>query len=871
MHRLLARLLPADSVEEVLGDLEESFQRRAEREGEAAARRWYRGQGVRLLGRLPESWLVQSGGTSAGAVRQDLRYGLRTLARSPLFTGLAILILAIGIGANTAIFSVLKAAFLEPLPYTQPSELVVIWNRGEDGGRGPASFPDYEDWRSRNNTFEDMGAFGGRYFNLSGGDEPERLYGAIATASLFRLLEVTPDLGRSISSEDEDAGSAVVLLSHELWARRFGGDRDIVGRTIRVDGSPLSVIGVMPAGFQIPSPWWHYNPRQELWTPFPLESQREGRDSHSYPTLGRTNDGVSLEVAQQDLRSVSSHLAEEYPESNAGNWAWVVPLRTAMYGEVGFQVMLVFGAAGLVLLIACGNVAGLQLARAGGRRTEMAVRAAMGAGRGRVVRQLLTESTLLALAGGMAGVLLAVAALGAFRSLIPPSVPRVERIGVDGAILGFALIVSLLTGIVFGLAPALSASKANLTDSLREGGGRGGHASPARERLRSAFVTVQFALCLVLLNGGLLLLKSYSLLQSTDAGFQAENVLTMALSLGGDRFRTAPERAAFIDEVEASLRTLPGVRAVGAVTKLPLLGGTNRTGRAEHEAPRERPNDGWLIEVSGILGDYHDAMGIPLLAGRMITPADTVPGDEKVVINQAMARRMWPDEEPLGKRFTFEEDPPRWLTVVGVVGDVRQWGLESRPIAEVYLPYTQRSAERVYLTVRTETDPSGLVAAARARVLAIDPDQPVSEVRTTDEIVRSALEPREFFTFLTGAFAAIALILAAVGIYGVTAYHVQQRTHEIGVRIAMGAARTRVLGLVLRRGTRMVAFGLVLGLSGALASGAIVSAFLWEVGALDPATLALTALVLSAIALLGSLVPAVRASRVPPMHALRAE
>jgi predicted permease len=653
--------------------------------------------------------------------------------------------------------------------------------------------------------------------------------------------------------------------------RRFGADPAIVGRSILVDGRPHTVIGVMPRGFQVPSPWWQYNPPQQVWTPFPASEQQANRGSHSYPVLGRLKDGMSIEVAQEDMRAVSTRLAEQYPKTNAGQAAWVVPLRAAMYGEAGFQVIMVFGAAGLVLLIACGNVAGLQLARASGRQTEFAVRAAMGAGRGRVARQLLTESMLLALGGGAAGLLLAIVSLHVFRTLIPPTIPRVDEIGVDGPVLLFALVACLLTGILFGLAPALSAGRVNLTDSLKEGRGRSGSGTRKKERLRTAFVTLQFALSFMLLNGGFLLLRSYALLRGTDPGFQSQNVLTMALSLGGERFAGTGERARFVEDVLASLRSLPGVEAAGASTKLPLLGGTNSWGRAEHEQPRVRPIDGWLIEQSAILGDYHQVMGIPLLAGRTLTPDDTVSGARNMVINGTMARRMWPNENPLGKRFTFEEDPPNWITVVGVVGDVPQWGLESRPISEVYYPYSLGGQQRIYLTLKSETAPETLGAAARARILALDPDQPVSQIHTMDEIRQASMGPREFFTLMTAFFALIALILASVGIYGVISYHVHQRTHEIGIRIAVGAARGRVVRLVLLRAVKLAGAGLVLGVAGALVSGAVTASLLWGIAARDVRTLALTGLVLAVIALVASLVPALRAMRVSPVEALRTE
>jgi putative ABC transport system permease protein len=493
----------------------------------------------------------------------------------------------------------------------------------------------------------------------------------------------------------------------------------------------------------------------------------------------------------------------------------------------------------------------------------------MGAGRGRVVSQLLTESALLSLLGGGAGVLLAVWCLGPFRSLIPPTIPRSDQIGVDGPVFLFALGLSLVTGTIFGLAPALTATRADLTDPLKENGGRAGTGNPRKERLRTAFVVAQFALCLILLNGGFLLLQSWNRLRDTETGFDKKNVLTMALSLGESRFDSELERSLFVEDVLASISSLPGVDAVGAATKLPLLGGNNGRARADHEAPKERPRDGWLVEVSAFLPDYHRAMGIPLLAGRMLTFADTVTGVQNVLINETMADRFWPDEDPLGGRFTFSENPPVWHTVVGVVGDVRQWGLEYSPRSEMYSHYATGGWQQIFLTLKSTVDPATLVPAVRARVLDVAPEQPLSEVRTMEQIIASSLEGRSFFALMTGFMALIALTMATAGIYGVISFFVVQRTHEIGVRIAMGAARGRVLGLVVRRGVKLAVYGLIFGVAGAFASGIIVAAFLFGVRVLDPVALLGTSLLLAAVAILGSLLPAMRAVKVAPVSALR--
>lgn len=815
--------------------------------------------GLRRRGRA-STWLAD--------LLLDARYAWRTLGRTPAFTAVVVLLVAVGVGANTAVFSVLKAVALDPLPYPEPQELVVLWNTDvRRSGWGPASWPDYLDWRAQNRAFEEVGATHTLRVALTDGDVPEQVYGAEATSSLFDVFGVDAALGRTILPEEDATDVRVVVLSHELWTSRYDADPGILGRTIRLSGDPHTVVGVMPEDFVLGSPW-NANDRYLLWTPFPAWILERPRDSHSFPVYGRLRDGVTLEAARVDMERVALNLAEAYPETNASKRVMVWELHRTLFGDAAGSLILVLGAAGLVLLIACGNVAGLLLARSAGRRREVALRAALGAGRGRVVRQLLTESGLLALAGGVLAVLLVFAGLGALRGSLPATLPRIEAIALDAPVLVVALIITLLTGLVFGLAPALQASRVSQVEALKEGGeGRSGR---RHGRARNIFVIGQLALTLMLVHGTVLLVGSYVLLRQRDQGFDPENVLTMMVSLAGPAYEEDQARQRFFAELVPRLDALPGVREAAVVNRLPFEGGTNDRILVEGREVPPDPNDRPLVERKAVSGDYLSTIGIPLRAGRMIDERDAagVPG---VVINERMADRIWPGENPLGKRFSFSGDQPIWLTVVGVAGNVSQWGPEWGSIPEAYRPYALYSQPQMYLVLKTDVPPTTLVAAARHAVQAVDPDMPVTQIRTGEELLRSNFGQRELVTTLTGLFAALALLLAVAGIYGVIAYYVTQHTHELGVRMALGAGRGRVVRLVLRRGLALAGAGVVFGTAGALAASQITRSALFGLSPTNPWSFAGVAALLLAVAVLATLVPARRATRVDPARALQAE
>jgi putative ABC transport system permease protein len=800
---------------------------------------------------------------------RDIRYSVRTLVRTPGVTVLTILILALGIGSNTAIFSVFKAVFLEPLPLPQSEELTFVWNRNiRRGGSGPSSFPDFLDWRAQNRTFEAMGAFGGTYLNLTEGNEPVRLRGAHATASVFDVLGVQPVLGRTFLPEEDLSGIPVVVLSHTLWTEQFGGNMDLVDNTIQINGGPHTVIGIMPPGFVHPTPWGMNDPYL-LWIPLRADRSTQNRNSYSYQVLARLQDAVPVETAQDDLDQVAIRLEEEYPTTNEDQRAWVVPLHGLLFGQAGFQIILLLMAAGAVLLIACGNIASFQLARAASRRTEMAIRASLGASRGRVVRQLLTESTLLAIAGGVAAVFLAYWSLGLLKALIPPTIPRTGAIGLDTGVLIYATVISLGTGVIFGLAPALAASRTRLTEVLKEGrqmvrkGGRFG--------TQNVFVIAQFALGLVLANTGLLLIQSYATLREVDQGFDQEHTLTMALSLDGERYDEPQERQAFYDQLVPRLEAIPGVRSAAATSKLPLRGGTNGPSITEERYAQDPNQDGILTERTTVVGDYFQSMGIGLLAGRALIPEDADTVNAGVVINEAAARRFWPDDDPLGKRFGFGGSPPQWLTVVGVVGDVRQWGAEYAARPEVYADYRLNSRTRMSLILAAEGDPAVLIGPAREAVLAVDPQQPVSEIQTMGQILATQLSGREFYTLLIGLFSLLALVLAAAGIYGVISYFVVRRTRELGIRLALGAGQSGVIGLVVRRALWIVGFGLLFGIGGIFVSTRIIGSLLYHIRPLDMPTILYGVGFLLVVGGVASLIPALRTTRISPVEALRME
>jgi predicted permease len=872
---LLEWLMPPAQRDAVLGDAEEEYRRRARRDGVAEARRWYRRQVVRSV---PAA--IRHGVGAVGAWRPerrvermdawitDFRMAFRALGRRPGFSAIVLITLALGVGAVTALFGTYRTVFLEPIPLPGSDRLMVVMGqRGDDGCCGPASGPDYVDWVERNRSFEALALLNPGSYTLTGMPEPDRVFGTAVTANVFPMLGVAPLMGRTLLPEDEQAEGAVVV-SWPFWQSRLGGRADVVNATLELDGRTYTIVGVMPEGFDVPSPWAQYGAHR-LYLPFQRERLLRGdRAGHSWPVIGRLAANATKASAQADMDRVTRGLAEEHPQTNTDWNAKIFTVHEYLFGQVGGQLRLILGAAAVVLLIACGNVAGLLIARAAARETELSVRAALGASRRAMVRLLFAEAVLLALAGGVLGMLFALVATGGLKALLPPTIPRISQIGVDGWALAFALATSGLTALVFGIVPALLASRVDLASSVKEGGYA--TLAPAKERLRNAFIVAQIALGLVLANGAVLLVRSYAALRGEDFGFATEGVITMSLNPAGPRYADEAAYQAYFNEVLGNVSAIPGVTSAGAISRLPLFGGTNTNVWVEGTPPRRNDSEGPLVEVTSVNGDYFAALGIPLLAGRLLQPADSFSAATNVIINQRFGEIAWPGRDPIGRRFSFN-DKPNWLTVVGMVGNVRQWGPEQPPQAQVYLPHARGWSTGSYLTVRTAGDPATLVPAIRRAVLAADPTQPPSDVRTMGERVDRTFAQRRFYTTLITLFAAAALFLAAAGVYGTVSYFVARRIREMGIRMALGAAATGIVALVVRRGLRLAFQGVLIGLAGVFASTKVIEGLVYGIHAIDPLTIAAGCLAMVLVAVLASVIPAGRATRVSPVLALRSE
>lgn len=876
---MLGWLMPEEQREAGLGDAAEEWNAKSARKGDRAARVWYRRQVWRSL---PPGLghklrrLTGGGGPPRGFQKReemmrtwmkDFRLAWRMLVRRPGFALTVLVTLALGIGATTALFGVFHTVFLEPLPLPKSGEITFVMEAGGFGCCGPASGPDYTDWVARRRAFSGMGIIRPASVTLTGAGEARRVYATAASASTFRLLGVAPLLGRTFTPEDQMNGG-VVVLSYGLWQRRFGGRRDVLGTTLEIDQSPYTIIGVMPRGFDVPSPWLGTQHHQ-LFTPFRDKWLKGERGSHSYPVLARLAPGATVASAQADMDRIMRELAKEYPQTNGNRSARVFTAHEYMFGSVGRELGLILGAAGLVLLIACGNVAGLQLARAAGRETEMAVRSALGASRAALTRLLFTESLLLAALGGLAGIGVSFAAVDGLRAVLPPTIPRIADARVDGWALLFGLGASALTALLFGMVPSILASRGDLATGLREGGS--GALAPRKERMRDYFIIGQIALGLVLANGAALLVRSYVRLRDQASGFDAEGVLTVSVDPSGPRYQHWTAISTYYDQVLAKVGALPGVRKVGTISRLPLYGGSNGNVLIEGRPPRTKSDEGPLVEVTSIDGDYFAAMGIHLLEGRTLLPGDSATGDVGVVINHHFAEEAWPGENPLGKRFSFSDNPPHWNTVVGVVDDVRQWGVEQPPVSQAYWPLTRGWTSSAYVVARTTGDPTALGPSVRRAILSVDPSQAPSAMHAMTTLVDRRYAQRRFYTTLIGLFAVAAMLLAAAGIYGTVSYYVARRSRELGIRMALGAGARGIVGLVLRRSVRLAAWGVALGLVGVWASTSLVAKLLYGIGPLDPVTLAAGCVVLAAVAVMAAAFPALRAVRVPAMVTLRSE
>lgn len=808
-------------------------------------------------------------------ILQDIRYGFRMLTKRPSFTIIVVLTLALGIGANTTIFSAVDAVLLNPLPYQDPDRLVAVWETNkqlspEMWDRNEVALGNFRDWRSRNQVFEQLGSLFYADVNLTGTGEPERIKSCVVTTNFFQVLGIKPMIGRSFLPEEETIGSPrVVILSNALWERLLGSDPNLTNKTLTLNGNPVAVIGVMPPGFDLQFPT---NMRVDMWLPLRIDPANFDRNNHYLYALARLKPGISRDRAQSEMNLIASQLQQQYPETNAQKDVNIVPLRKQLVGKVETYLYLLFAAVVFVLMIACANVAGLLLARVTARHKEVAVRIALGASRWRIIRQLMTESIILSILSGLLGLIFAYAGIKLLVALTPPDVPRLHEIGLHIPVFLWTLVISILTGVLFGLAPALQASRPDLNGALKESAGRsqGGF---QRAGLRNPLIVSEVAVALLLSVGAGLMIKSFMRLQQVSPGFEANNLLTMNIALPRQKYREPQQANAFFDQLAERIKNVPGVKSVGGVDPLPFSNSNASTGFLIEGAPAVALGDRPDVGERAVTPAYFETMGIPVLKGRSFTAQDRDNTPHVIVVNEALASRYWPNQDVIGKRLGFEEDPSKqsWREIVGVVGNVKHQGLEAEAKPEVYFPYQQLPRNFMTVVVRTSSDPMSMIPAIRGQVFTIDKDQPAFDVMTMDQRLAKSVATSRFVMLLLGTFSVLALGLAALGLYGAMAYLVSQRTQEIGLRMALGAQRSDVFKLVVGKGMRLALIGTAIGLVASLALTRVMGTLLFEVTPTDVLTFVIVSVVLLTVALLACYIPARRATNVDPLTSLRYE
>jgi putative ABC transport system permease protein len=801
---------------------------------------------------------------------KDLKYAIRVLAKSTAFTVIAVLTLALAIGANTAIFSVVNAVLLRPLPYPHAEQLVRLFGKQPQLDFAPTSPANFLEWRAENEVFAHIASYVGQGFNLTGTDKPERVIGARVSGDMFQLLGVQPALGRGFTAEeDKDGADRVVILSYEFWQHRFAGDPNAIRQTIKLSDQAYTIIGVMPRDFAFP------NTRTQIWTPMAFNAaERATRDTNFIDVVARLKPGVLLQQAQANMTAVAQSQAQRYPQTNTGVGVKVVSLQEHMVGDVRPMLVVLLGAVGFVLLIACANVANLLLARAAARHREMAIRGALGASRSRVVRLLLTESVLLAIVGGAVGLLLAIWSLDLLISLKPANLPRLAEINVNRTVFLFTAAVSFFTGVLFGLAPAWQVSKTDLNEGLKESG-RGGSDAPRRHRMRALLVISEVALSLVLLIGAGLMIRSFARLLAVDPGFKSDHVLTAFVSLPVAKYSKHEEQVAFFDRLLERLRNVPGISAAGLVSDIPLYGGSSTGFDVDGRTPAV-PGQRAMTDYRIINPDYFAAMSMRMVKGRAFNSHDNEAAPGVVIINETLAARFFAGEDPIGQRLDMSGAPKDLREIVGVVADVRNYGVDAEVKPETYVPLRQSApgylagvTSALTIVIRSTIDPTALAETLREQVQALDKDQPVSSIKTMEWYLADSISQRRFNMILLGVFAGLALVLAAVGIYGVIAYTVTQRTHEMGIRIALGAHGADILRLVFSNAMATTITGIVIGLGAAFALTRLLQSLLYQVTATDPVVFATIPLLLLTVAAIATYLPARRAMKVNPITALR--